>query len=141
MCGLIACAYILPTIGANIAEYNPEHAHSYLPWLVFLWAAALPCFVILALAWKVAEAVRHEQVFTMRIARVVKAIAVLLFTVVGFFFVGNMVLLLFDMSHPGVLFISLFADVFGVLLAVVAASLSRSITKAAILQEEADGTI
>jgi len=141
ICGLIACIYILPTIGTNIAENNPEHAHSYIPWLIFLWLCAIPCFIVLACAWKVAAAVERDTIFTLQTAWLGKFSAILLFGNVGFFFAGNIILVILNMSHPGVLLMSLFVDVFGILLALIAAALSRYITKAAVLQEEADSTI
>lgn len=141
VCGLAVCCYFLPALGADIAKNNPEFAYCYLPWLLFLLAASLPCFAILGLVWIVSVAINKEQVFTVRTARIVKMSAILLLCDVGFFFCGNIAFLLLDMSHPSVLLISLFVDVFGVSLALLAAVLSRYLTKAAVLQEEADGTI
>jgi len=65
----------------------------------------------------------------------------ILFGASGFFIVGNIAFLLLGMSHPGVLFLALIADVFVVALAVLLAVLSRYLTKAAALQEEADSFI
>ena len=141
VCGLVACAGILPAVGAGIAARNPGLANCYAPWLAFIWAAAAPCFAILALIWRVSYAIKSDRVFTDETARQVKTGAVILFADTGFFFLGNLALLLLNMSHFAVFFASLFADVFGVSLAVLAAVLSRYLTKAASLQEEADGTI
>lgn len=141
ICGLFACGYILPTIGADLARDYPEFAHWYLPWLIFLLTVAAPCFAILALIWKVATAIKKEQVFTFSTARLVKISSMIMFCDVSFFFAGNVVFLLLNMNHPGIFLLSLFVDVFGVALAVAAAVLSRYLTKAAALQEEADGTI
>jgi len=141
ICGIAACGYILPSWGASIAKDNPEFANCYLPWLIFLWVSAVPCFAILVLVWKVSTSIKREQVFTIQTARMVKIGAVLLFYDMGFFFIGNILLLLLNMSHPGILLLSFFVDVFGLSLAVLAAVLSRYLTKAAVLQEEADNTI
>ena len=141
MCGLAVCGYVLPVLGGNIARNNPALAYCYIPWLTFLWIAALPCFAILALIWKVSTAISREQVFTHTTAHLVKAGAVLLFCDVGLFFAGNVLFLFMNMSHPAVLLLSIFVDVFGLSLAVLAAILSRYLTKAADLQEEVDGTI
>jgi hypothetical protein len=141
ICGAAACGIILPALGSNIAYQNPVHSHSYLPWLFFLWAASLPCFAILFIGWRIAAAIGREQVFTSQTARQISHCTMLLFGDIGFFMLGNVVLCLFGMSHPGVLLMSLFVCLFGPLLAVMCAVLSRYITKAAALQEEADGTI
>ena len=65
----------------------------------------------------------------------------ILFCTSVFFILGNIAYLILGLSHPGVLFLSLIADVFVVALAVLLAVLSRYLTKAAALQEEADGFI
>ena len=141
ICGLITCGYILPAIGADIIQSNPEFTHWYLPWLIFLLITSMPCFVILALVWKVSSAIKQERVFTFQTARLVKIAAMIMFCDVIFFFAGNFVLFLLNMNHPGIFFLSFFVDVFGIALALSAAILSRYLTKAAVLQEEADGTI
>jgi MFS family permease len=141
VCGAALCGYILPALGGDIARAYPELSHCLYPWLGFLWTAALPCFAILWLVWKVADDIKNESVFTVKTARLVKLGAIILFCDVGYFFVGNFVLALLGMSQPGILFLSFFADVFGVSLAVLAAVLARYLTKAAALQEDADSTI
>lgn len=141
VCGIATCAYILPATGTSLAQSYPEFSHWYLPWLLFLFAAAVPCFAILVLVWKVSAAIKQEKVFQHSTARLVKIASVMMLCDVVFFLVGNVVLLLLNMNHPGILLLSLFLDVLGVALAVAAAVLSRYLTKAALLQEEADGTI
>ncbi|MDR0325656.1 MAG: DUF2975 domain-containing protein [Oscillospiraceae bacterium] len=141
ICGILVCCWVLPSVGKNFTISDPEYAHAYVPWLFFLWAASLPCFAILGLVWKASIAIKQDRVFTLRTARLVKYGSVLLFCDVGFFFAGNLVFMGLGLSHPGVLLASLFADVFGISLAMLAAVLARYITKAAVLQEEADGTI
>jgi hypothetical protein len=141
LCGLAACFYILPEFGKIIITAIPEYANYYFYWLIFLWVVAAPCFAILALIWKVSTAVKRDLVFTDLTARRIKISAIILFCDISIFIVGNILLLLFGMSHIGVLLLSVFLDVFGVSLAVLAAVLSRYITKAAVLQEEALNTI
>ena len=141
ICGLVACVYIFPAIGEQIVHFNPEYSHWPLPWLIFLWITAAPCFVILILIWKVAAAIKQERVFTNQTARLVKAGSLLMFGSVIFFFVGNIVFLLLGMSHQEIYVPSLFVIILGMALAVSAAILSRYLIKASMLQEEADGTI
>ena len=57
------------------------------------------------------------------------------------FFCGNVLLLVSNMSHPGIFLLSLLPDLFGIALAVCAAALSLLIYKSAALQEDADLTI
>lgn len=58
-----------------------------------------------------------------------------------FFFIGNVVLLFINMSHPGVALFSLIVVFAGVAVAVAAAALSHLVKKAAALQEQSDLTI
>ena len=141
LCGIAACFYFLPSFGANIVNNYPDYSHYYLPWLIFLWLSATPCFVFLVLIWKISTAIKSETVFTLQTARLIKTCAVILFCDVGFFFLGNIIFMLLGLNHSGVLLLSAIVNVFGVTVAVLVAVLSRYITKAAALQEEADGTI
>ena len=58
-----------------------------------------------------------------------------------FFFVGNIALLLFNLSHPGVVLLSMVIVFAGVAITVAAAALSHLVRKAAALQEESELTI
>lgn len=138
---LFLAAYILPSWGAEIADTYPEFAGWFWPWLLFLWAAALPCFAILIFVWKVSTAVRDETVFTLKTAKWIKMSALILFADAGFFFTGNIILSILWMNHPGILLLSTLAVICAVALALLAAVAARYITKAAVLQEESEGTI
>ncbi len=140
-CAVIICAVLLPSLIDEALLAYPEFAHWKTPWVIFLWLAALPCFMILALIWKISGTVRNETVFTLPTARLVKAGAQLMLADVAFFFTGNVLFIFLNMNHPSIFLLSLFVDVFGAALAVAAAVLARYITKAAALQEEADATV
>jgi hypothetical protein len=83
----------------------------------------------------------HDTVFTVKTAKWVKIGGILLLSDAAFVFVGNVVLLLLNMSHPGVLLFCIIGDIFAFALALLAAVLSRYLTKAAVLQEESEGTL
>ena len=139
--GLFLCINVIPSLGESIIHANPEFNGWFWPWLVFAWLLALPCFILLVYIWKVSGAVMQETVFTLLTAKRVKMGAVLLFSDAALLFIGNVVLLFIDMNHPGILLISVIGDIFVVALALLAAVLSRYLTKAAILQEESEGTL
>jgi len=101
----------------------------------------MPLFILLFFIWKISTAIIKETVFTTQTAGLVRICAIILFATSAFFIIGNIIFLLLGMSHPGVLFLSLIADVFVISLAVVLAVLARYLTKAAALQEEADSFI
>ena len=134
-CFLVLMGYVVPVL------LDSEHSPGYTPWLIFLWVCALPCFAVFACVWKVSGEIKREKVFTLRTARWVHTAAILLFADVGLFFIGNLVFIIIGLSRPGILMCSLLIDIFGVSLALAAATLSRYLTKAAVLQEESEGTI
>ena len=51
LCGIVIFGFIIPNLGADMAQAYPELSQWYLPWLIFLLAASVPCFVVLVLAW------------------------------------------------------------------------------------------
>lgn len=141
ICGLFLCLFVIPSWGNSMIQANPELSGWFWPWLIFAWISSLPCIAILIYIWKVSRAVIHETVFTVKTAKWVKAGSVLLISDAAFVFVGNVVLLLLNMSHPGALPFCIIGDIFAFALALLAAVLSRYLTKAAALQEESEGTL
>ena len=141
VCGLFLCLFVIPSWGRGIIWANPEFSDWFWPWLIFTWLVALPCFAILVYIWKVSCAVIDDTVFNIRTAKWVKTGAILLLSDAALLFIGNVVLLLLDMNYPGVLLFSVIGDIFAVALALLAAVLSRYLTKAAVLQEESEGTL
>lgn len=139
--GLFIFSYILPSLGGSIIYSNPEFANWFWPWLIFAWVVALPCFAVLFFVWRVSGAVKKEAVFTMETAKWVKAGAMLLLLDAAIIITGNIILFLFEMNHPGILLLSIIGDTFIIALALLAAVLSRYLTKATVLQEESEGTI
>lgn len=141
VCGGFACLYAIPTFGKEIVTANPEFAGWYRPWLAFAWLFALPCFAVLFEVWRVSGAVRDETVFTLQTAGWVRSGAVLLLSDAAILFVGNVVLFLLGMDHPGVVLLSVVLAILETAAALFAAVLSRCLTRAAALQEESDGTL
>jgi hypothetical protein len=141
MCGLFLVSFVIPSWGQDLISANPEFNGWFWPWLIFAWAFSLPCFAILVYVWKVSGAVIQETVFTVRTANWVKTGAFLLLGDAAFVFLGNVVLLLLNMNHPGILLLCVFGDIFAFALGILAAVLSRYLTKAAVLQEESEGTL
>ncbi len=141
ICGLIIYAFVIPMYGLSLRTEYPEFSNRFWPWLIFIWVSGIPCFMVLYFAWKISTNIGKDISFTEQNASLLKSISVLSVIDAGFFFVGNIVLLLLNMSHPGVVIAS-FAIVFvGVAVAVVSAVLSHLVKKATALQEQSDWTI
>ena len=141
ICGLIVYFVILPSYGRSIVTDYPEFAGRFWPWLIFLWTTAIPCYAVLLFGWRMAESIEEDRSFTNKNARYLKWISWLAAGDAAFFFAGNVILLLADMSHPGVTLFSLLLVFSGVSVAVASAVLSHLVKKAAALQEESNLTI
>ena len=83
----------------------------------------------------------RDRSFTEENARSLKWVAWLAAGDACFFFAGNVLLLLLNMSHAGVFLLSLLVVFTGAAIAVAAAALSHLVGKAAALQEQSDLTI
>ena len=79
--------------------------------------------------------------FTALAAKWVKQGAELLLFDAALLLVGNVVLLFLEKNHPGMHLFTVVGSMFVVTLAIFAAVLSRYLTKAAVLQEESEGTL
>lgn len=141
LCGAIIYFGILPLFGNDIANANPEYAYCYLPWLIVLWVSAIPCYMALYYGWRITAEIGRDNSFSMENAEYLKHISRLALLDSGYFFAANLVLLLLDMNHPGILLASLFVDFAGVAVAVAAAALSHLVQKAAEIQRENELTI
>jgi len=140
ICGLALCGYVFPIALPDILGFDPVRGGISV-WMVFLLATSAPGFVILVFVWNVSSAVKHDEVFTGKTAAWIKRGAVLLLADAGFFAAGNAVLLAVGLSRPNIFFLSILGCLFCVSLALLAAVLSRYISKAAEMQEEADATV
>lgn len=139
--GLFIFGFVIPAYGISLAGANPDHAHCFWPWMFLIILVAIPCYAALVVGWKISADIGRDRSFSVENAKRMKLISNLAFGDVMLFFCGNVLLLVFGMSHPGVFLLSLLPDLFGVALAVCAAALSHLIYKSASLQEEADLTI
>lgn len=142
ICGLIVYALVIPALGQAVAAAeNGVFDYCYWPWLIFIWATAIPCYIALGCAWKIAVNIGADKSFSHSNAKLLQWISVLAAGDAAFFFLGNILLLLLNMNHPGIVLFSLIVVFAGVAVAVAAAVLSHLVMKAADLQEQSDWTI
>ena len=141
ICGLVVYALVVPMYGMSLRSQYPEFSNRVWPWLLFIWVSGIPCFAVLGYAWKIATNIGIDRSFTDQNASLLKTISILSALDAAFFFVGNIVLLFLNMSHPGVVIASLVIVFVGVAVAVASAALSHLVKKAAVLQEQSDWTI
>lgn len=131
----------LPWVGRDLAADNPDKESWFWPWLIFLLTTGIPCYIVLIKGWAVSTNIGKDKSFSHENAKHLKSISTLTLIDIGYLFVGNVVFLLLDMSHPSVILASLLVMFCGIVFAVAAAALSHLIEKAATLQDENDLTI
>lgn len=141
VCGLLVYFGILPVMGRNIVEGLPEFAFCYWPWLIFLWCTAVPCYLAAFWAWKITGEIRRDNSFSHENAAYLHRIMLALLFDAGFFFAGNVVMLVLNMNHFSVLLISVLVCFLAVAVAVAAAALSHLVEKAALMREENESII
>ena len=141
ICGLAVYFLIIPSYGVSLRSEYPEFSNRFWPWLVFLWISGIPCYAALVLGWRIAVNIGRDASFCMENARLLRSVSLLAALDAAYFFLGNLVLLFLNMSHPGVVLLSLLVVFAGAAVAVAAAALSHLVRKAALLQEENDLTI
>lgn len=141
LCGLVVYFIIFPNFGEELVYDHPEFADRFWPWMIFLWVSGIPCYAALVLGWKIAANIGKDRSFSDANAKYLKWVAYLAAGDGIFFFLGNIVLLFANMSHPAVVMVSLMVVFAGVAVAVASAALSHLVQKAAVLQEQSDLTI
>ena len=140
--GLVIFGWLVPMYGANIASLNPEFAHCYWPWLIYLWLCAVPCFVSLFFGWKIAENIKNDNSFSFENAKHLKTISTLALCDSAFFITVNWVFVFLGMNHPGVaLIFAPLVTFVGVAVSIVCAALSHLVYKSAVMKNESDLTI
>ena len=141
LCGFAFYFWVLPSYGQSIVYQYPEFAYRYWPWLIFLWVTGIPCYAVLVFCWRIAGNIGKDRSFSFENAGYFKWISWLAAGDTIFFFVVNIIYLFLDLSHPGVVLLSLLVVFAGVSVAVGSAVLSHLVEKAARMQEENDLTI
>lgn len=141
ICGLGVYAGAVPVLGESMVAQYPEFRRCYLPWLGLIWATAVPCYLALGCGWRIARNIGRDRCFTVTNARLLRWISVLAVWDAAVFFAGNLIYLLLNINHPGILLLSLMVSFAGVAIAVAFAALSYLVRRAAALQDQSDLTI
>lgn len=141
LCGLVIYAVVFPALGQSIITHNEDFSYCFWPWLIFIWVTGIPCYIAIILAWKIATNIGADQSFSLSNAKFLKWISILAVGDAAFFFVGNIVFLILNMSHPSIILFSSIIVFAGVAISVASAALSHLVMKASILQNQSDWTI
>lgn len=139
--GLILCIIVIPAFGLSLRTLYPEFSNRFWPWLIFLLSSSIFYFALIVMAWKIATNIGHNQSFSIINARLLKQMSILSLAASLFFFIGNNVIFLLNMSHPSILLASLVIVFTGIAVSVIFNVLSHLVKIAAELQEQSDWTI
>ncbi|MBE5940420.1 MAG: DUF2975 domain-containing protein [Lachnospiraceae bacterium] len=141
ICGLIVYAYLIPVLGQELIAQYPECTHYFYPWLIFLWVSGIPCYIVLFFAFRIAANIGKDKSFSTENANYLKYVSLLAAGDSAFVFIVNIVFLICNINHPGVIMLFLFVIFAGIAISVTSAALSHLVRKAAVLQEESDFTV
>lgn len=141
ICGLVLYGFVVPYVGLDFAQNYPDYAHCFAPWVVYLSITAIPCYIVLFLAWKIATSISVDSAFTDKNSARLKSVSILALATSAYMFIGNVALLLLNMTHISV-FLGVCLIVFiGIAISVASAVLSYLVKRAAMLQQDCDLTI
>ena len=135
VCGILICVLWYPYSIGLTAKNSVEKWTQ----IAFYWLVSIPCFAVLWYAWKLADAVKKDEVFTKRVANLVKCSMQILFIDICVFLVGNIVFACLGWNELMFVYIGLGA--IGLVETSVLLVIAHYIEQAAILREEMEGTI
>ena len=141
VCGLVIYFYFLPVWGRAIIRAAPGYERCYIPWMVFLWITAVPCYLVLLCGWKISSEIGADRSFSGYNARLLKYISGLAAFDSVLLFVGSGVFYVLGMSHGGLMLFCIMVVFAGVTVTVAAAALSHLVYREAVLEEESELTI
>lgn len=139
--GLAAYALILPSYAVSMKDQYPEFADRFVPWLLFLTLTAIPYYAALTFCFLLSVNIGRGQSFSLKSAKYLRWIMIDSAVASAYFFTGNLVLALMNMSHPGILIMSFLIVLLCFALSIGAAVLSHLVMKAAAIKDENDLTI
>ncbi len=140
-CAIIAVAIVGITVCAVWIPASVLGADAMGRWIqrIFYWLTSVPCFVALAMGWMVSSEMKKGALFKEKTAKLVKLAALTLFVDIVVFFVGTLVFFLLDWN--GLLLLYSVVSAVGMIVVLFLFIVSHYLLKAAVLQEESEGTI
>lgn len=141
VCGIAIFFLAVPIIGNDFVKGYPEYSYCFIPWLIFIDLMSIPCYIVLGYAWRIAQSISKENVFTNKNSQRLKSVSIIALITSAYFFMGNMIFLLLSMNHPTIFILSCICIFIGVSISVASAVLSYLVNKASDLQEQSDLTI
>ena len=140
-CGLFVYGWCIPNICNKLCQLYPEYTLQFYAWMLFLLITVIPCYMVLLFAWRIANNIGKGEAFSYDNGKAFRGIFWMAATDALFFFGGNVIFLLCNLSRPIIFLVSLILLFFGIAIAVCAKAMSHLVDNAAAIQEENNGTI
>lgn len=145
--GLAFFLWILPEILRMIldftmyGEYGSRYYTFYNAWRGFFWAAAVPCYLALLFAMRVARRMSKGEAFSRATAQDINRFALCALVDACFVLAVNIVFLFTDLSHPGIFLFFILVELFGAAVYILFRILAAYVLQAATLREEQELTV
>ena len=132
---------LAPTVATDTVRNYPEYDFAFWPWLLFVLISSVPVFWALGQAWMIFSRIGLDRSFCRENADSMRLIAVLAAAEGAYLVLGDILLAVFVVTHPGIFLFFLLLALAAFMVCGVCAALSMLIRKASALQEESDLTI
>lgn len=134
------CVYVVFTLSLVFAQ-EQELIEMRVHWLIIILATAIPVCFAVYYAFLTAANIGKDKSFSQENAKNLGRIALLAAIDSAWLAICNVVMIFFNMHHPGVFIVLTGVIVIGSAISAAAACLSHLVKKAASLQEQSDLTI
>lgn len=139
--GALFYAAFLPEFIRDLISRAPDFSGWFWPWMILIWLTAVPCYIVLVLAWRSAVDAGKKNSFTMKNAERLQKTGRLASGDGIFFLIMNLIYWLIGLNHPGILLASCLIFFICIAFAVVVNALAVMVARAAELEEESKFTI
>ncbi len=133
--------YIIPGMGRDFGRSFPDLAYLFRSYVIWIWIAAVPCYLALGNLWKICCEIGRDRSFSRPVSRSLQSISWLALSDTVLCFVVSNVFFFSNRLHPGLLIACFFLEVGGLGVSLVAAVLSHWVEKGYALKTDNDLTI
>ncbi|MBE6929181.1 MAG: DUF2975 domain-containing protein [Ruminococcaceae bacterium] len=139
--GALGFFVVLPVYSQIICRRVPEFAPAALPWLIFFWVMAVPCYLALYQFWRICCEIGRDNSFCVENVRALRRIAALALVDCGICLAGNVLFTVLGYSTAFVFLLFLLIVFIGAVIAVMCEALARLVDNASRMKAENDLTI
>jgi len=139
--GALGFFVILPVYSQVLCRRLPDFAPMQLPWLIFFWVMAIPCYLALHQFWRICCRIGEDNSFCPQNVQSLRRIALCALIDCAVCFAGNILFSVLGSSVPGLFLLFLLIVFIGLVIAVMCEALARLVDNASRMKAENDLTI